>query len=89
MLGSGKYSTRWGYFCGIGSIAKDYPSCRNYQQLNSRRSISPRFCRSCTNWEILDENNPLIGTVTPKTYATGILLPGKQNLLPLCYHMMF
>ncbi len=86
MLGSGKYSARWGHSCNIGMIAKHLPSCDSCMQFNKKCLQPPATCSLCTNWETVG-SNVLHRIIAPNNYPGDELCSNDRYLWPfeLCY----
>ena len=90
MLGSGKYSARWGHSCNIGLIAKHLPSCDSCKVLNSKCLPPPSpGCSFCTNWEV-EGTNVLLRTLAPNGYPVYDVSCNDGHLLPfkLSYNIL-
>jgi hypothetical protein len=67
MLGSGKFSARWGYSCNIGEIAKHMPACDSCKHYNNKCIQMTGTCSLCTNWETVG-NHVLLLSAAPSKY---------------------
>lgn len=83
MLGSGKYTARWGYSSNIAEVAQKIPSCSSC--MNKLIHNGPLYsdindhCERCTNWNTCSAH-PLLRTVPPNKYPRDMLTHGTYIL---------
>jgi len=71
MLGSGKYSARWGFSCNIAEVSKNISTCStcldNIIMHGQHDYDEQPYCSHCTNWETCSDH-PLLLTTPPNKY---------------------
>ncbi len=76
MLGSGKYSARWGYSCNISEFAEALPTCSSCSALIMSQEHNYDYvlpsCTNCTNWDTCVDT-PLLWTTPPSKYPKEAL----------------
>ncbi len=78
MLGSGKYSARWGYSGNLTNVVSNIPTCTEcLERLQHIGTTELPYCPMCTNWYTCSDHL-LLRSDPPQNYPRDALTHGQQ-----------